>query len=71
LSALAKLANVLEEKGEHNNAISLVEDALAKNESSVHAHLMKLKLSLHVSKPHELSNQIDDIIQLLNKQIEE
>jgi len=26
---------------------------------------MKLKLSLHVSKPHELSNQIDEVIQLL------
>lgn len=67
LSALAKLANVLEEKGEHNNAISLVEDALSKNKLSVHAHLMKLKLSLHFSKPHEISNQIDDIIQLLNQ----
>ena len=65
LSALAKLANVLEEKGEHNNALSLVEDALSQNETSVHAHLMKLKLSLHISKPHELSNQIDEIIRLL------
>jgi len=70
LNALAKLANVLEEKGEHNSAITLVEDALSKNESSIHAHLMKLKLSLHVSKPHELSNQIDDIIQLLNQPVE-
>ncbi len=65
LSALSKLANVLEEKGEHNNALNLVEDALSRNEGSIHARLMKLKLSLHVSKPHELSNQIDDIIQLL------
>jgi len=65
LNALAKLANVLEEKGEHNNALNLVENALSKNKGSVHARLMKLKLSLHVSKPHELSNQIDDIIQLL------
>ena len=65
LNALTKLANVLEEKGEHNNALNLVEDALSKNGSSVHARLMKLKLSLHVSKPHELSNQIDEVIQLL------
>ena len=65
LNALTKLANVLEEKGEHNTALIFVEYALSKNGSSVHARLMKLKLSLHVSKPHELSNQIDEVIQLL------
>jgi len=65
LNALTKLANVLEEKGEHNNALNLVEDALSKNGGSIHARLMKLKLSLHISKPHELSNQIDEVIQLL------
>ncbi len=65
LSALTKLANVLEEKGEHNSALSLVEDALSKNQTSIHAHLMKLKLSVQVSKPNELSNHIDKIIQLL------
>ena len=65
LSALTKLANVLEEKGEHNSALSLVEDALSKNQTSIHAHLMKLKLSLQVSKPNELSNHIDKIIEIL------
>ena len=65
LSALTKLANVLEEKGEHNSALLLVEDALSKNQTSIHAHLMKLKLSLQVPKPNELSNHIDKIIQLL------
>lgn len=65
LSALTKLANVLEEKGEHNSALILVEDALSKNQTSVHAHLMKLKLSLQFSKPNELSNHIDKIIEIL------
>ena len=65
LSALTKLANVLEEKGEHNSALLLVEDALSKNQTSIHAHLMKLKLSLQVSKPNELSNHIDRIIDIL------
>jgi len=65
LSALTKLANVLEEKGEHNSALLLVEDALSKNQTSIHAHLMKLKLSLQVSKPNELSNHIDKIIEIL------
>ena len=65
LNALTKLANVLEEKGEHNSALLLVEEALSKNETSIHAHLMKLKLSLQSSKPNELSNHIDKIIQLI------
>ena len=65
LTALAKLANVLEEKGDHRDALNLVDEALSKNDLSVHSHLMKLKLSLQVSKPHELSNYIDRIIQLL------
>jgi hypothetical protein len=30
-------------------------------------HLMKLKLSLHISKPNELSYQIDNILQLLSE----
>ena len=55
LSALTKLANVLEEKGEHNNALLLVDDALSKNQTSIHAHLMKLKLSLQISKPNAVS----------------
>ena len=65
LSALTKLANVLEEKGEHNSALLLVEQALSKNQTSIHANLMKLKLSLQVSKPNELSNHIDKIIDIL------
>ena len=65
LTALAKLANVLEGKGDHRDALNLVDEALSKNDLSVHAHLMKLKLSLQVSKPHELSYYIDRIIQLL------
>jgi len=67
LTALARLANVLEEKGQHNEALSLVDETLANNQSSVHVHLMKLKLSLHISKPNELSYQIDNILQLLSE----
>ena len=67
LAALTRLANVLQEKGQNKEALSLVDETLAKNESSVHAHLMKLKLSLNFSKPHELSHYIDDIMLLLTK----
>ena len=67
LAALTKLANVLQEKGQHKDALNLVDETLAKNQSSIHAHLMKLKLSLNISKPHELSHYIDNIMQLLNE----
>ena len=67
LAALTRLANVLQEKGQHKDALNLVDETLAKNESSIHAHLMKLKLSLNISKPHELSHYIDNIMQLLNE----
>ena len=67
LAALTRLANVLQEKGQHREALNLVDETLSKNESSIHAHLMKLKLSLNFSKPHELSHYIDNIMQLLNE----
>lgn len=62
LDALAKLANVLEEKGERDAALNLVEDALRKHEKNLHVRLMKLKLSLQTNTPHDLANQIDGII---------
>jgi len=67
LYALAKLANVLEEKGERQAALSLVEEALARDDSSLHARLMKLKLSLNLATPHELARQIDTMIEFLNR----
>ncbi len=65
LDALARLANVLEEKGERQQALELLDAALGQFEDSIHTHLMKLKLSLSVSPPHELSRQVDKIIDLV------
>lgn len=65
LNALAHMANVLEEKGERQQALDLVDSAMEKSDNSVHIRLMKLKLSLTVAPPHELSQQIDKIINLL------
>jgi lipopolysaccharide biosynthesis regulator YciM len=62
LGALAKLAGVLEEKGEHQEALHLVERALGRHEGSIHLQLMKLKFSLSSQQPHELARQIDSII---------
>ena len=60
-----RIANVLEEKGERQQALDLVYSAMEKFDNSVHTRLMKLKLSLTVAPPHELSQQIDKIINLL------
>jgi len=63
IEAVAKLANVLEEKGEHQSAISLIEQSIDASSPSIHGLLMKLKLSLHGATPVELSHQIDHIIE--------
>lgn len=65
LDALAKLSNVLDEKGDHQAALQLVEETLAKFTDSLPVRLMKLKLSLKVSPPHELAHQIDTMVELL------
>ena len=44
-----------------------MEGALAQNNDSLHARLMKLKLSLHQVTPSELSHQIDIMIDILTE----
>lgn len=66
LDALAKLANVLEEKGDRETALSLVDTALTRNPASLQIRLMKLKLSLSLKPPHELANQVDELRTLLS-----
>ena len=68
--ALAKIANVLEEKGERQKALDLVEDALSQHEDSIKLRLMKLKLSIQYSSPPQLSQQIDKIIDIMTSQTE-
>jgi len=67
IEALAKLANVLEEKGDHQAALNLVNTALTRNEKSLQIRLMKLKLSLAMKPPHALANQIDDLRNLISE----
>ena len=68
LDALAKIANVLEEKGERQKALDLVEDALSQHEDSIKLRLMKLKLSIQYSSPPQLSQQIDKMIDIMTSQ---
>ncbi|MEE9189742.1 MAG: tetratricopeptide repeat protein, partial [Candidatus Neomarinimicrobiota bacterium] len=66
LEAITKLADVLEEKGEQHSAIALIDQALIADENSTLLKLMKVKLSLKVKQPHELAQQLEDVIETLN-----
>ena len=68
LDALAKIANVLEEKGERQKALDLVEDALSQHQDSIKLRLMKLKLSIQYASPPQLSQQIDKMIDIMTSQ---
>ena len=70
LDALAKIANVLEEKGERQKALDLVEDALTQHEDSIKLRLMKLKLSIQYASPPQLSQQIDKMIDIMTSETE-
>ena len=70
LDALAKIANVLEEKGERQKALDLVEDALSQHQDSIKLRLMKLKLSIQYASPPQLSQQIDKMIDIMTSQSE-
>ena len=70
LDALAKIANVLEEKGERQKALDLVEDALSQHQDSIKLRLMKLKLSIQYASPPQLSQQIDKMIDIMTSRTE-
>jgi len=61
--AIICLANVLEEKGERVEAISLVDNFLIDKKGDVRTDLMKLKLLIPTSTPIELMQQIDFILE--------
>lgn len=67
LAALSNLANVLVEKGHGDEALALIENALHLNNNSIHARLMKLKLSLDKNTPNELALQVDEIINIVTQ----
>lgn len=61
--AIIRLANVLEEKGERVEAISLLDNFLIGKEGDVRTDLMKLKLLIPTSTPIELSQKLDSILE--------
>ena len=65
LSATLRLANVLNEKGEDQAAISLIEKLIDNGNATISIMLMKLKLSLFIKTPAELGYQVDEILNQL------
>lgn len=69
IKAVLRLSNLLDEKGEKQSAINLVDKYLGKGED-LSLSLMKLKLATSVSTPVELGLQIDSIIKSISSQTE-
>ena len=63
LIALVNLANLLQQKGEYDTSMSLIDDALLQNEESIFINLMKLKLSLNQTDDIKYKKLIDKIIE--------
>ena len=62
LAGTLKLANVLNEKGEDQAAIKLIDSIINNGSDKISILLMKLKLSLLIQTPAELEHQIDEIL---------
>ena len=62
LAATLRLANVLNEKGEDQAAISLIDNLIDNGNANISTLLMKLKLSLFIKTPSELGHQVDEIL---------
>ena len=62
LNAGLRLANVLNEKGENKAALELIDSFVYEDNPSALVMLMKLKLSLSIKTPAELSHIIDKIL---------
>ena len=65
VASILKLANVLNEKGEDEAAIKLIENLIENGNAEISILLMKLKLSLSIQTPAELGHQIDQILSKL------
>ena len=62
VAATLRLANVLNEKGEDQAAIKLIDGLINSGNTKISILLMKLKLSLLIQTPAELGHQIDTIL---------
>ena len=66
-NAIVKLSNLLNDKGDKEGAIELVDNAINKEENSIPARLMKIKILLEQANPVDLNAQIDEVIERIDK----
>jgi lipopolysaccharide biosynthesis regulator YciM len=66
-NAIVKLSNLLNDKGDKEEAIELVDNAINLNEESITARLMKIKILLEQASPADLNDQIDEVIERIDK----
>ena len=65
MDALIGLVDVLQAKGDHERAMGIVDDALARNRRSIRARLARLKISLRRVHQDQLSAEVDKIVELI------
>ncbi|MFQ6616443.1 MAG: tetratricopeptide repeat protein [Fidelibacterota bacterium] len=66
LEAVAGLVDVLAAKGEIDQAVNLLEKIVEKNEKSIPARLVRLKVLLHKIDQEQLSKEVDEILKLIH-----
>ncbi len=65
MDALIRLVDVLQAKGDHERAMGIVDDVLARNRRSIRARLARLKISLRKVHQEQLSAEVDKIVELI------
>ncbi|MEE9166625.1 MAG: tetratricopeptide repeat protein [Candidatus Neomarinimicrobiota bacterium] len=63
---LSALVNVLQAKGEYDEALDVIEDALSRDDSSILARLARLQMMLKKNDQQELSDEVEKIVRLLH-----
>ncbi len=66
-NAVVQITSLLNDKGEIEKAIELIDSVINKFDDSIHARLIKIKILLEQANPVDLKSQIDEIIDRLDK----
>ena len=64
--AIVKLANMLNDKGDKEGAIELIDNVINKEDNSIPARLMKIKVLLEQANPADLNDQLDEVIKRID-----
>jgi lipopolysaccharide biosynthesis regulator YciM len=64
--AIVKLTNLLNDKGNKEEAIKLVDKTINKYKDSIPARLMKIKILLEQANPVDLNDQLDQVIERID-----